>query len=90
MKSLKQNIHLTRFGRYRTSLTVLIVGTILLVACAGNDELETEIESLTEAYAEAQKNIDRGNYSRGVQIFEAIQARYPFSDLSRQVQLELM
>jgi hypothetical protein len=43
MKSLKQNIHLTRFGRYRTSLTVLIVGTILLVACAGNDELETEI-----------------------------------------------
>ena len=34
--------------------------------------------------------MDRQNYRRGVQIFEAIQARYPFSDLSRQIQLELM
>ena len=85
-----QTTLLTRFGHYRTNLAVLVAGTLLLAACAGNDELETEIESLTEAYTEAQLSIDRGNYTRGVQIFEAIQARYPFSDLSRQVQLELM
>lgn len=72
------------------NITVLAVALLLLAACAGNDEVQTEVESLTEAYQDAQENIARGNYVRGVQIFEAIQARYPFSDISRQVQLELM
>jgi outer membrane protein assembly factor BamD len=89
MNSLKKKTFLTRIGRHRLNLA-MILGLGLLAGCAGNDELQTEIESLSEAYAEAQLNIERGNYSRGVQIFEAIQARYPFSDLSRQVQLELM
>ncbi|MDA0705517.1 MAG: outer membrane protein assembly factor BamD [Proteobacteria bacterium] len=87
---MKQNTHLTRFGRFRANLAMLVAGLVLLGACAGNDEQQTEIESLSEAYAEAQENIGLGNYTRGVQIFEAIQARYPFSDISRQVQLELM
>jgi outer membrane protein assembly factor BamD len=78
--------HYTR----KSGLLGLAAGMILLVGCSGNDELQTEIESLSEAYEEAQQYIDRGNYTRGVQIFEAIQARYPFSDLSRQIQLELM
>ena len=71
---------------------LIALGTAIavLAACAGNDELQTEIQSLTEAYEMAQESIEKGNFRRGVQIFEAIQARYPFSDLSRQVQLELM
>ncbi len=71
-------------------LVALAAGIALLTACAGNDEIQTEIQSLTEAYEEAQGYIAGGNYSRGLQIFEAIQARYPFSDLSRQIQLEMM
>ncbi len=71
-------------------LVALAAGIALLTACAGNDEVQTEIQSLTEAYEEAQGYIEGGNYSRGLQIFEAIQARYPFSDLSRQIQLEMM
>jgi outer membrane protein assembly factor BamD len=63
---------------------------VLLAACAGNDEVETEIGNLNEAYQTAQESIARGNFRRGIQIFEAMQARYPFSDLSRQIQLELM
>ena len=62
----------------------------LLAACASNEEEQTEIQNLTEAYEEAKRAIERNNFRRGVQIFEAIQARYPFSDLSRQIQLELM
>lgn len=61
-----------------------------LVACAGNDELQTEVQNITEAYELAQASIERRNYRKGIQIFEAIQARYPFSDLSRQIQLELL
>lgn len=61
-----------------------------LYACAGNDEVRTEVQNITEAYELAQESVLRGNYRRGIQIFEAIQARYPFSDLARQIQLELM
>ena len=62
----------------------------LLAACASNEEEQTEVQNLTMAYEEAQDAIARSNFRRGIQIFEAIQARYPFSNLSRQIQLELM
>jgi len=71
-------------------LLLIIVLGLSLAACAGNDEQQTEIQNITEAYEKAQQYVAGGNYSRGIQIFEAIQARYPFSDLSRQIQLELM
>lgn len=68
----------------------LIVGVLsLLVACAGGEE-QTEIGSLIEAYEKARNYVAHNNYRRGIQIYEAIQARFPFSDLSRQIQLELM
>lgn len=76
---------------FSTLRLVLIAGILgLLAACAGNDEQESEIQSLTEAYEKAETSLANGNYRRGIQIFEAIQARYPFSDLSRQIQLHLM
>jgi len=67
----------------------LVAAAMLLGACA-KDGIQTEIQSLTEAYEKAQRYIEGGNYTNGIQIYEAIQARYPFSDLSRQIQLELM
>lgn len=71
-------------------LLLIAVLPMALFACAGNDEVQTEVQNITEAYKMAQTSVERGNYRRGIQIFEAIQARYPFSDLSRQIQLELM
>ena len=84
------NSKLIRHIKQLARLIALGTAIAVLAACAGNDELQTEIQSLTEAYELAQASIEKGNYRRGVQIFEAIQARYPFSDLSRQVQLELI
>ncbi len=74
-----------------TTFRLILAGAIVafLGACAGNQE-QTEVQNLQQAYEEAKTSITRGNYRRGVEIFEAIQARYPFSDLSRQIQLELM
>ena len=74
----------------RQFLFLLIAALPLaLSACAGKDE-RSEVQNITEAYEKAQKAIADKNYRRGIQIFEAIQARYPFSDLARQIQLELM
>jgi outer membrane protein assembly factor BamD len=61
-----------------------------LFACAGKDEIQSEVQNITDAYEKAQESVQKGNYRKGIQIFEAIQARFPFSDLSRQIQLELL
>jgi len=79
-------------GSRRMLLTLrrtLLIGLLAtLVACAGR-EPQTEIGNITEAYEKARESITNRNYRRGIEIFEAIQARFPFSDLSRQIQLEL-
>ena len=63
---------------------------LALFACAGNDEQQSEVQNIAEAYENAKSSIQNGNYRRGIQIFEAIQARFPFSELARTIQLELM
>ena len=74
----------------RSRVLLIAIFGLALASCANNDEQRTEVQNITEAYEKAQESIARGNFRRGIQIFEAIQARYPFSDLSRQIQLELM
>jgi len=73
-----------------SQLTIILIGVAIVAGCAGNEEERTVVESITEAYEDAKEAVDNQNYRRGVQIFEAIQARYPFSELSRQIQLELI
>ncbi len=90
---MKHRTHSSRKPRCtaKTLHLALLVGALtVLGACAGNDEQQTEIGSLTEAYEKARDSVAHNNYRRGIQIFEAIQARFPFSDLSRQIQLELL
>ncbi len=74
----------------RTRMLILAIVSGSLLACAGNDEIQTEVQNITEAYELAQLSVKRRNYRKGIQIFEAIQARYPFSDLSRQIELNLL
>ena len=70
----------------------VLIGSLFLYACAGNEESfeEAFINDITDAYETAQRSVRSGNYRRGIQIFEALQARFPFSDLAKQIQLELM
>ena len=76
------------FQRIRLLLIIIISGS--LAACAGKDGVQTEVQNITEAYELAELSVSRGNYRKGIQIFEAILARYPFSDLSRQIELKLL
>lgn len=82
------NSYLRFAGQVRLILVLATFG--LIAGCANNEEQETLAGSISEAYETAKEAIERKNFRRGIQIFETIQARYPFSDLSRQIQLELM
>ena len=74
------------FGRFGPVVALLLLG-----ACAGNDEEAFDaVKDLRDAYNQATTAIQVGNYRRGIQILELIQARYPFSEIARQVQLDLM
>ena len=80
----------TPSGRRFAPRAAALLAILALAGCAGQDQQQSAIQDLQNAYELAQTSIQRGNYRRGIEIFEAIQARYPFSDLSRQIQLELM
>ena len=79
-----------RLNLHPLRLLLIAILPLALFACAGNDEQVTEVQNITDAFQEAKLAIERKNYRKGIQIFETIQARYPFSDLARQIQLELM
>lgn len=67
-----------------------LLGTLLLAAgCGGNDEEFDLTTSIREAYVEAQQAMGSGNYRKAIGIFEALQARFPFSEFATQIQLEL-
>lgn len=70
---------------------IALVFAGILGGCAGNKEKEDRmLQDVTDAYHTAQKSMLNGNYQRAIQIYEALQTRFPFSDLSKQIQLELM
>jgi len=72
-------------------LLALVVLGAILSGCAGTEEEENAmLRDVTTAYETAQRSMQNQNYRRAIQIYEALQARFPFSDLSKQIQLELM
>lgn len=79
------------FRSGRGALVAMLLAA-LVAGCASNDETAEEayINDIAEAYDTAQSSVRNGNYRRGIQIFEALQARFPFSDFAKQIQLELM
>ena len=69
----------------------LALAALLIAGCGGNrQQAGDDVSNIAEAYELARESVRRGNYRRGIEIYEAIQARYPFSDLARQIQLELI
>ena len=74
-----------------TTFALLVSAVLLLAACAGKDKREDAfVRDVTEAYQSAQRALTSGNYNRAIQIYEALQARFPFSEFATQIQLELM
>ena len=71
------------------SWVALSAALLLFAGCGGNEEEFDLTRNIREAYVEAQEAMEAGNWRKAIGIFEALQARFPFSEFATQVQLEL-
>ncbi|NRQ44534.1 outer membrane protein assembly factor BamD [Rheinheimera sp. YQF-2] len=65
---------------------------LTLSACAGKPK-EPDVSSTQTAqslYQEAKEVLDNGLYNRAIELLSAVESRYPFGPLARQVQLDLI
>ena len=74
---------------FRLLWPVLVAWLALLGGCAGEEEEYDLTADIRDAYVEAQRAVEVGNYRKAIAIFEALQARFPFSEFATQIQLEL-
>src|SRR5690606_24090323 len=65
---------------------------LTLSACAGKPK-EPDVSSTQTAqslYQQAKEVLDNGLYNRAIELLSAVESRYPFGPLARQVQLDLI
>ena len=80
----------TGFRLRRARFTAALMAAVLVTAgCSGTEEEFDLNQNIQDAYIDAQAAVNNGNYRKAISIFEALQARFPFSDFSTQIQLEL-
>ena len=90
LRNLRKRIDTGGDMRRRAHLIAVLSLTALVAAgCAGDEEEFDLTQNIREAYIEAQKAVNNGNYRKAIGIFEALQARFPFSEFATQIQLEL-
>jgi outer membrane protein assembly factor BamD len=80
-------VNASRRARARAWLVVL--AALIVAGCAGQEEEFDLTRSIEEAYIDAQEARDNGNYRKAIGIYEALQARFPFSEFATRIQLEL-
>ncbi len=73
-----------------TRLIALLLVAVLFAGCAGDPEPYNAVADVQEAYELAEKSMERQNYRKAIGIFEALQARFPFSDFANEIQLRLI
>lgn len=74
----------------RTSLTILLV--VLFVSGCGifsKEYDETEGWSASELYNKAASELDAANYQRAIELYQKLDARYPFGRYAMQGQLDI-
>jgi len=71
---------------------LIIVMLVALSACAGKPKQEqiTPSQTAQGQYQQAKDVLDAGLYNRAIELLRAVESRYPFGPLARQVQLDLI
>lgn len=69
--------------------TVLALLGGLLGGCASKEEKDLQ-SGVADLYERGNKAMQSGNFSNAIQYFEALEARFPFSNETKQAQLDLI
>jgi len=77
--------------RVPAGLRTAIYGTVLLIlaACGSNPERDLQSDP-DRVYQTAKRSLENGNYGNAIRLYEALEARFPFSAPAKQAQLDLM
>jgi len=62
---------------------------LFTLGCASTEEDEYANLSANELYSRAKSALDSGDYETSINIFEKLEARYPFGKYAQQAQLEI-
>ena len=76
----------------KANFLLISVLALTLSACASKPE-QPDINSTKTAqtlYQEAKAVLDNGLYNRAIELLTAVESRYPFGPLARQIQLDLI
>jgi outer membrane protein assembly factor BamD len=76
-----------------TALLAILVGSMagLLSGCSGKAKAERDSRSgSAELYERGNKSMQSGNFSNAIQYYENLEARFPFSNETKQAQLDLI
>jgi outer membrane protein assembly factor BamD len=85
LSAFLQNLMRKNFFKL-AALSILLA----LSACAVLDPVdETKGWSASKLYSEARDELKGGNYDRSIQLFEKLEARYPFGTYAQQAQMEI-
>lgn len=68
----------------------LSVGLALLALSGCSSMRNKPITNPDQLYDKAKKDLDSGDYGTSIKSFELLEARFPFSNVTRQAQLDLM
>jgi outer membrane protein assembly factor BamD len=71
-------------------IAISIVTLALLIGCSAfsGDSDPTKGWSAAKLYAEAKDALDSGDYQKAIDMFETLEARYPFGRYAKQAQLD--
>ncbi len=69
--------------------TALLCFCAVLAGCSSKEERDTR-SGAEELYAQASKALESGNYANAIRIYEFLGARFPFSNETKQSQLDLI
>lgn len=74
----------------RTTLLAALLATLALLAgCAGKETRDTK-SGADQLYERAQAAMESSNYRNAISYYEALTARFPFSNQAKQAQLDLI
>jgi outer membrane protein assembly factor BamD len=76
-------------GKSRARVIVVACAALLIAACGGRDRTAEQLLP-EKLYERGQRSLMAGDFRGAVRYYEALEARYPFSELARQARLDIM